>query len=401
MAVANLANIPLHIKVQAGLGTPATGTGASGIEVRPSQGLAMQVASIESQMIQTTRMRKRPRQGSRLSNTAYETELTVGSLDTVIEAVLGGTWAAAQALDESDWGTLTITGSGVTLTFGTGSILTDGVRAGMWARLTNMSEAANNSVWFPILETTETVMTIPSGILVDNASDAAWDIEIAKTVYTADPYTDRYFTVEEYLTDIDRSKLGTDMKFNTLNFSAQPDQHVTIGFGLVGRDLELLDTGDSPTFTDPVFIGGPSLTLLDGGIYVNGALRANLTGFTFGLTAPAQGLPVLDSVTSPDIFLGQFALAGQFTGAVEDGTDFDAFDAETQMSVVLHCAEQGGTASDFISFFLPDLAFGGWGTGIGGEGALIQTIPLYGGLDERGEASGYAPTSVLVSTSAA
>jgi hypothetical protein len=69
------------------------------------------------------------------------------------------------------------------------------------------------------------------------------------------------------------------------------------------------------------------------------------------------------------------------------------------MVVVLHCAEQGGTASDFISFYMGDLAFGGWGTGIGGEGALIQTIPLYGGLDERG--GGFAPTSVLVSTSAA
>lgn len=399
MAVANLSSIALHIKAQSALDTPATGAGAVGIEVRASRGLELAVQTIESQMIQTTRMRKRPRQGSRQATAAYETELQVGNLDEVIEAVLGGTWVAEQELDETDWGGLTISDSGVTLTFATGSILTDGVRAGMWGRLTGMSETENDGLWFPIIAATETVITTVPNILVDNASDAAWDIEISRSVYTADPYTDRYFTVEEYLTDIDRSKLGTDMVFNSLNFSAAPDQHVTIGFGLVGRNLDLLDTGDSPTFDDPTFTQGPSLVLLDGGIYKNGTKLVNVTGFTFGLQAPANTLPVIDSVISPDVFLGQFALSGQFTAALEDGAHWDDFDAETQLSMLLHCAEQGGTSSDFVNFYMGNMSFGGWQTPIGGEGAVIQTLPLYGGEDERGGA--FAATSVLVSTSAA
>jgi hypothetical protein len=399
MTVANLSNIFLHLKAQTALGTPATGADAVGIEVRQSRGLELAVQSIESQMIQTSRMRKRPRQGSRQSNAAYETELQVGNVDVVMEAALGGTWIAAATFDEVDWGALTISGTGVTLTFASGTILTDGVRAGMWARLTSMSEAANNSLWFPILNATEGVITTAADILIDNASDAAWDIEIAKSLYTTTPYEDSYFTVEEYLADIDRSKLGTDMKFNSLNFRAAPNQHVTIGFGLVGRDLDLLATGSSPTFTDPVFTGGPSLVLLDGGVYKSGTKLANVTSFTWGLQAPATTLPHLTGVISPDVFLGQFVLVGEFAAALEDGAHWDDFDAETQLSMILHCAEQGGTASDFVSFYLGNMAFAGFSTGLGGEGPVIQTLPLYGGEDERGGA--FAATSVLVSTSAA
>lgn len=400
MSVPNLANIALHLKAQSGLGVAASGAGATGIEVAASQGLSMQIAAIESSMIQRSRMRKKPRQGSRTVAAAYETELQVGNLDTVFQAVLGGTWLAEQNYTHSDWGALTISGTGITLTFASGTLITDGVRAGMMGRLTGMSVAANDGKWFPILSLTEGVMTIPTGILADNASDAAWAIEIAKSVHTATPYTDRYFTVEEYFGDgIDRSKLGTDMRFNNLSFDCQPDSPLKIGFGLMGRDLAMLATGSSPTFSSPTFVDGPSLTLLDGGIYVNGTRRTNLTGFQFGLQAPASGVPVIGSVTSPDIFLGQFTLAGNFTGVVEDGTDFDLFDAETNISVVLHCAEQGGVAEDFVTFYLGSMSFGGWGTPIGGEGAIIQTIPLFGGEDERG--SGYAATSVLISTSAA
>lgn len=399
MAVANQANTIIALKAQSGLGTAATGTGATGIEVLPSQGLALSIAAIESQMIQRSRMRKRPRHGSRSATASYETELQVGNLDTVLEGVLGGTWTAAQDFDETDWGALTISGTGVTLTFASGTILTDGVAPGMMARLTNMSESDNNSKWFPILGATETVLTIPTGILIDNASDAEWDITIAKSLYTATPYTDRYFTVQEHL-DIDRSKIGTDMRLNNLNLSVQPEQFARVGFGLMGRDLDLAATGDSPTFTDPTFTQGESLTLLDGGLYIAGSKRTNVTGVTFGLAAPVTTTPVVGSNVSPDISLGQFAFTGQFTIALENGTDWDAMDAETQISAFLHFAEQGAdTSTDFVSVYVGNLTMGGFSTPAGGEGAVIATFPLMGGEDERGGA--YLPTTMLVSTSAA
>lgn len=398
MSVANLANVKLHLKAQSALNTPASGAGATGIEVRASRGLEKAVQTIESQMIQRSRMRKRPRHGSVSSLAAYETELQVGNLDTVLEAVLGGTWQAEQTFSDADWGTCTISGSGVTITFGSGTLLTDGVRAGMFLRFTNLSVSANNAKWVPIVSVdSETVCQVASGILADNTSDAAWSVELAGYVHTATPYTDRYFTVEEYLTEIDRSKLGTDMRFNSLNFAVAPNDHIVIGFGLGGIDMDLLATGSSPTFSSPTFTDGPSLTLLDGGIYKGATKLANVTGFTWGLQAPVSTLPTVTSLVSPDVFLGQFAFTGQFAAALEDGAHWDDFDAETQLSMILHCAEDGGVEADFVGFYLPNLTYAGFSTPAGGEGPVIQTLPLYGGEDERG--TGYAATTVLVSAS--
>lgn len=399
MAVAQQANTILAMKAQSALGTPASGASAFGLEVRQSQGLAMQAAQIRSQMIQRSRMSKRPRQGSRSSSAAYETELQVDNMLSVFQGVLGGTWAAAASYSNTDWGEVTITGTGTIATFASGTLVTDGVRAGMFLKFTNLSVGANNSLWVPILTVTEGVATFPSGILADNASDAAWNATVAASLYTATPYTDRYFTIEEYY-DIDRTKRGNDMKFNALNFGVSPDQPVSVGFGLGGRDIELLASGASPIFSSPVFNDSPSLVLLDGGIYINGTKRTAITGLTGGISAPVSTIPIVGSVLSPDVMLGQFDFAGNVSVAVEDAADFDLMDAETQISLLLFCQEQGAIGTqDFVSIYMGNLIYAGYQTPVGGDGAVIATLPLLGGEDERG--TGYAPSTFVISTSAA
>lgn len=401
MAIQDLSTIVIAYEKQAGLGVPASGAGARGLEVLPSSGLAMQVATIESAMIQRSRMRNRPRHGSKTVTAAYETELMVGALDPIYEAVLGGTWTPSQTLTEGTLTSATITASGATITFAGGDILAAGVRVGMMAKFGLMSVAGNNDKWFPILGISANgrVITTVAGILVDNAADIDFDLIIAKAIYTPATYLDTYFTIEEYWAQLDRSKLGTDMKFNALSLSVQPDQVARVSIGLGGRDMQLLSAGLSPNFTGPTYVSDQSLVLLDGAIYVNGVAKANVTGLTAGLAAPVSGLPVVGSRVSPDTFLGQFAFTGEITAAVESGDDFAAYTAETDISMLLHFAESGAVnTTDFVSVYLGNLSYGGNTTPAGGEGALVQTIPLYGGRDTRGGA--YAATTMLISTSA-
>jgi hypothetical protein len=344
-------------------------------------------------------MRKKPRHGTTSAPLSYETELIHGGLDDIYEAVLGGTTAAAFDITEADVTSVTISGSGVTITGGSGSFITEGVRAGMMGKFATLSEAANNDVWFPILNVTATVLTIPTGILIDNAADTAFTLTIARSVSTTDPYLKRYFTVEEYWADIDRSKLGTDVVWNQLAMSAGIDSPIRTSFGGMGRDMTLLATGDSPNFTDPVFTQGNSLVLLDGGLYLNGVRRGNVTSFEWGLAAPISAPGSVGSRTPVDVSLGQFALTGQLGTYIEDGTDFEAAVAETTMSAVLHCAERGANPANFVAVYLGNLSYGSFAVPAGGEGLAVATIPIYGGDDDRG--TGFAQTSVLISTSAA
>ena len=400
----DLSSIVVAFKEQAAINVPESGAGATGLELLPSQGFQSQIADILTELLSTTRMAGRPRQGSEFYNWQGERELQVQSDNDALEAVIGGTWAAPITLTEIELTSVVISGGGTTITFGGGDTIAEGLRHGMTAKFQTLATSANNNKAFPVLgiSTNGRVLTVPSGILVDETIDSDFDFIIAKSLSTGDPYTARRITFEHYLSDIDRSLVGSNFRFNGFNVGINADKMVKVGYALGGTTLELLDTASSPNFTSPTFLDNESLVLLDGAIYFNGARRANLASFSFGLQSPITGLPLVSTRTSSDAFLGQFKMDGQFTGVIDDGADFDSFKAEDRVSVYLHCAEQ--SASDpygarYIGIYLPNMGFGAWNMPAGGEGPAIQTVKMNGGRDKRGVSLGFAKTSVLISTS--
>lgn len=403
MTIATKGLMKIAYKAQSAKGTAASGAGATGLEVTPSQGLSKQVAQIESQIIQAHLMKRKPRHGSITAAAQYETELMVGALDGVFGAVLGASAATASfSKSNTEFTNCTISGTGTVVTMGGGSLYTEGIRAGMMGKFTNMSVAGNNGVWFPITSVTSaTVFGVPTGFLADNASDAAFTLTIAKSYTTPDPYVKTYHTVEEYLGSVvDYSKRGTDMLFHELNFNVQPDAPVGVGFALTGLDMNMLSAGSAPVFTSPTYTNARPLVLLDGSVHVNGtSYGSKITGATFGLSGPASIPRVVASRTGPDVILGAFGLTGQVQVLVEDDADFLLFDNETKVSVMLRFSERESDPKDFVSVWMGDLSWGGFVTSVGGDDALIATIPVFGGIDETG--SGYNETSMLISTSAA
>jgi hypothetical protein len=403
MNVQDLATMQLAFKKQADIDTPASGAGAFGIEVLPSTGLAVAIAAIESAMIKRNRMKKRPRHGPRSATAAYETELSVGPADPIFEAVLGGTKTAALNFSNTDWGNATIAAAAdptmKTITFASGTIIVDGVSAGTFVKLGGSFAAGNKAKWIPVIEATATILTVPASYLPTSEGPiAAYTVAVAPFIATPAQYLDSAWSVEEQMTnpDILISKYGTGLRFNSLNFSVDPKAYVKLGFGLQGRDLTQLNSTSTPAYpamTSPVFIESDSLILLDGGIYVNGKRRTDLTSFKLGISATASTTDVIGSNVSPDISLGQFGFTGDFTGVVGDGVDFASFSDEDDISVMFHCKEKNSEA--FVGIYLGYASFGGYATPMGGEGLLVQSIPLFGGEDEQ---ANHARTILLIST---
>jgi len=397
--VQDLATIEVHFKKQSALGSAAAGAGGSGIEVLPSTGLASQIASIEDAMIHKSRMRRRARHGMESVTAAYETQLSVGStgaeIEEIVAAVLGCTAVAEQSFSEADWGAVAITGTGVTATFASGTLRTDGIVAGNFIRFTNLSVTGNNGKWVPIIDVpSEGVLTFAPGYLLDNTSDVAYTVEIAKSYKTPTTYVNTYYSLEEYLPEltVPSSKYGTDCRFNSLNFDISAGSYVKVGFGAGGREQTMVA---GPVLTGAVYKPGNSLILLDGGLFVNGIKRTDLTSMKFGLAAPVTGLAVIGTSISPDVFLGQFAFTGDFTGAMIDDTEFQAFKDEDDIAILLHCKDKETEA--FVGIYVGYTSYAGYSSPAGGEGAALQTIPLYGGEDTRG--AGFAATTMLFSVS--
>jgi hypothetical protein len=399
----DLSSIITAFKVQSVQGTAVTGASAKRLDILPSQGFQQQIQEVVSELLDTTRNAGRPRQGTRFYNWAADMELQaeIPAISEIIEAVVGGTRSVQIDTTESTLTQCTISGTGTTITFTGGSVISLGGRVGMFGQFTNLSVAANNAVPFPItaISANGRVLTVPSGYLADNVADTAFTFSLLPAIYSDDPYTKRYFTMEHYLgTTIDRSLRGTDFVFNSLGVDIQPNRKVKLSVGMGGRVLELLAAGSSPNFTSPVLTQAESLYLVDGGFYLNGVKRVDISSLSMRYEAPVSGLALATAQASPDTYLGQFKMTGQMTGSIADGTDFDAFDAETRMQLILHCKEQSTTK--FVSICIPNASYGGWTVPGGGEGPAIQTVPINAGKDKRGATSGYAPTSLLFAASA-
>lgn len=378
--VQDLSTMTLAMKFQDGLGIPASGAGAIGLEVLPSTGLAVAIAAIESGMIKRNRMKRRPRQGPQSVTTSYETEVTVSAEDMIYEAVLGGPKIIPAVKTQADWGTLTITGTGTIATFSTGAAA---VQAALFPGLFVRFGGAGNK-WVPVVSVASGVVHLAPGYLVDAGVAAAWTMDTAPYFATPVIYIDKYASIEEAMTEpgIATSKYGTDVRFNSLNFSVEPKTYVKVAFGAEGRDFkQLKGPGVYPAFADPVYVDRDSLILNDGGVFVNGVKRLDMTSLKMGISAPISKVDVIGTNIPPDISVGQYAFAGDFTGVVADSVDFDTFSAEDDISICLHCKEKNSNA--FVGIYAGYLLFGGYATPMGGEGLVIQSLPLFGGEDER------------------
>lgn len=400
MASQAAADVRLAYKVQSAKGTLSSGSGGKILQIRPGGGLKLNQALASSQLLRGDGMTIKPRFGSISVAGQYDSELMLSMHDELLRAVLrASAETATQDIDNTDITSMTITGTGVTLTAGSGSFVSLGVVAGMMGKFTGLSVAGNNGVWFPILTVTASVLTIPTGYLADNGADTSFTLTIAKAVSQPTTPTERYFTFDHYLQTADLSLQSGDCKVHGFRLSARPDQPAMIGYDIMGLQQDLLATGSSPSLTTPTDFTGTPLYLADGAAFVNGTAVVNITGLDLSLIAPASVQPVAGTRTGADVFLGNAVVSGSYSGTVEDDTFLNFALNETQLSLFLLFAEREADPSDFIAFYFGDLGMPSFEVPPGAEGAAIQTLPIVGGKDQRG--SGFAPTQVLISSSSA
>ena len=389
------ANIQVSVKRQSAKGTPASGAGASGYNVIPSQGLQLTKQPIASELVRRDGMSTRGRHGSRSSGAVYSSELSVGTFSEWIESVFRGTYVAAASVTEATAGLTSITTTTSTIVASAGSWLTAGVRRGDKVKLAGHATAANNGKWFRVVSVTASTITVAGTPLVlDAAADITFTLTIAKTVVNGT--TERYNTVEEYEQDDDQSVSGTDMKIAKMEFSALPNKHINVTFTFMGLNATINDTGAAPVLTSPTYATTLPLVMVDGTIRIGGVDYDVLTGFTFVLDLGGVVPPTL-STTSPDVYLGNAKISGSFTALKSNLVFLQAFDAETQVDFFFDCEENEADPTDFASFYIGNATFSGYSSAIASDGPRTLTIPWTSGIDEGG--SDRVATMVKHSTS--
>lgn len=390
-------NVSVAYKEETTFNVAAAGGGGAKRFRLNSGGLTLGRATIAPNEIRSDMKTAMGRLGSRSVSGSYAGDLSVGTFDDLIAAVLRGSWVADVAITQ---GTATsITTGANTIVRVAGSWLTDGVKVGDVGRLTGHSSAANNDKNLRVTGVTALTLTVAETLVVDAVADATFTFTVKRTVSQPVVPERRSFTFEEYYSDIDLAVQYTGVRVSSLRLSGSPDSMATLDIGLVGADGLPLATGTSPYFTSPTLSASIGLTLADATLRFGGVDVATLTGFDLSIDNRQGGLPIIGGVITPDIFENSSMVSGSVSGVRSDFTNLSRFLNETELEFHALLVEPEVEPKDFVSVFLPRIKLTDAATPLGGDGAMIETLPFMVGNKEV--VTGYDDTMVKFSTSAA
>lgn len=203
------------------------------------------------------------------------------------------------------------------------------------------------------------------------------------TLTPAVPPVKRYFTVEQYEQDVDVSEVFEDVVITSMRVVLSPDGIVTIEYGCMGLDMDLLSAGSAPYFTSPTRTTTLSLVATDAAITLAGSPALLLTGCDFTVDLGGSTQPVIGSLVSPDVFTGSMRISGTITTLRESAAQQQAYLDETPAALVIAASEPGAATAGY-TFTLPEISFMDYTKNLGDEGAMIATIPFEASVPSGG-----------------
>lgn len=384
-------------KAQPTKGTAPGAAGGKRLRLNSSPGLSLQRATILPGEIRSDRQSPMGRLGSKTVQGSYTADLSVGSFDEWLEAVMRSTWVASVALAAGVGTEYTTTAN--TIVRASGSWITLGVRVGDVIRGTNFPDAANNNVNLRVTAVTAAAITVAETLVANATADADAVVTVLRKLANADTPTRRAFYIEEYHEDIDQSEVFDYCRIVGFTIRGGPDAMATIEFQVMGTDADVLATGASPYYTTPTLSTAVGLVFSDGLIRFQGADIAIATAFELTVTLNAATLPVIGSNTSPDVFDNRMDVSGSISMLRQDLDNVSAFNAETEYEMHLLLTEPESEPKDCVSIFVPRVKLSGVDAALGQDGGMIETLPFMVGKQEG--VTGYDDTTMTISTSAA
>lgn len=380
----------------------ASGAGAKVLRVTGGQGGKLSRGSFASGEVRRDGMRTRGRLGSRATAGMYPGELIKGEGDDILEAVMRGTFSAADlAITEATASLTSITTTADTIVAGGGSWITAGLRVGDVIRLTGHATAGNNGKNLLIVGLTASTITVAgSPLTINNTPDTAFTITRPGRVLinpAAGSLVKRYFTIEEHEYDIDGSEIFTDAVWSGMKISMAKDGMILLERSWIGTGaFETKDDGDAPFFTSPTEGTGLPMAVVDASLYLGGAVVADLVSFDLTIdNKPA--VPNTVAEIAPDVGLGQMGVAMNLTILRSDLAKLADFTAETQLSLSILAVENEAEPKDFFLIHVPNFVLGDIAKSAMAQdgGFRTQTLSIPEALVGKDDAGGaFDPTMI-------
>jgi len=164
----------------------------------------------------------------------------------------------------------------------------------------------------------------------------------------------RKLAVERYNTDLDKSRLYTEMRVTGFRLSVPAEGNSTVEFMVLGRNRKTLSAGAAPYLTGPTAATTTEVcNSLGGSISIDGVAVGLVTAATVSVATASEAPAVLGQAFPPDILLGTTQVDGTLTFLLDDAdTAATIFENETEVSVTL-VVTNATTGGDSITIELP------------------------------------------------
>jgi len=171
-------------------------------------------------------------------------------------------------------------------------------------------------------------------------------------------HTDDSFTFEEWRSDITTSQIYTGVKVTQAQVNVQPSGMATVGFSLMGQDMES-SIGSTRYFTTPTALpGNTPASGAVGELRIDSTAVAVVTAADFTINGGGTTEGVLGSAVSPDVFRDIIRVTGRFSLFHKDKTLLEKYIQEQAISLIIKLDEPGGT--HFIRFTMPKVLIGSY-----------------------------------------
>jgi hypothetical protein len=389
--------------VQSALGTPATGAGGTIIRQTGGTPGKLSKAAIQSKEIRGDAQPVKGRHGMQTAvGGPYGMELSIQSCDQIMQAAMRATWDTEITKTQSDFTSLT-TGAH-TIILATGNPITLGFRVNDIIDLLTFTDAANNSTNLRITALSATTITVAELLVVEATPDTTCSIvrrgrKIINPV--AGSLINRYYTIEEYESDLGASRLFNDCFWKSFKFSMAPNGLIVFEPAWVGTGLFTAATS-AAVLTSPSLIATAPMAALDATLRLGGVDVADITAFDLTFDNGAVAPAVVGSKISPTVMGGLNQVTMNITILQKDLTYISGFLNETGYSLSLKAVDNMAEPKNFININVPNFTLGGADISpmSSAGGARTQTISVPAALighDSSGTSADDTTISVQIS----
>lgn len=346
--------------VQSGIGVPATGGGGTMLRLAGGTPGKLTKAAIQPKEIRADAQPVKGRHGQQsTAGGPYSIEMSLQTVDQIMQAVMRATWDTEITLTSSDFTSLTY--GAHTIIFNSGNPITKGVRVNDVIELTVAEDAANHNIDLRVTALSATTITVAETLVVDASADTTAVLKRRgrKIINpAAGSLVNRYFTIEEYESDITGSRLFNDCLWKSMKFSMAPNGLIMFEPSWVGTGA-FAPTSGSSILTSPTLNANVPMAALDATLRLGGVDVADITSWDLTVDNGAVAPPTVGSKVSPTVQPGLNQVTMNITVLQKDMSYITGFLNETGYSLSLKCVPNMAEPKDFININVPNFTLGG------------------------------------------